>query len=436
MNRRTLLTWVAVVALADTVGCGGSSPSAPSAGGAGVEVQGVVLGDGATFAASSETHPSTAKAEKITVKVDGTTITAEVAANGTFVLKGIPSGTFTLVFMVDGKEIGRITVTAEDGAEVKIVVKVEAGSLVLVEIKVDGPGPVGSPSPTACVISGGKQGQGIELEGVVVAGGSWQGFNMTVNGERGRGLVRRERRDGQLPVHRRSQVRVGRRLQSADRARRGQGPRSRHAVGLQPHGGAGHRGRGQDPEGLMRFGRVLAPAAVLGLVTTLAGAAPRRAAPAGSATAAPAADLFGGYSYTHAGEASLHGWGLSGAYRLRGPLSLVADLTGHYGSFAGADLSQLGFMAGARWTWHAWRLRPFAEGLLGGARTSTSLEVAGASVSDADTDWGLALGGGADFPLNDRWAVRALVHLRLLSGEGALDTDPRLSVGAVYRLGR
>ena len=93
-------------------------------------------------------------------------------------------------------------------------------------------------------------------------------------------------------------------------------------------------------------------------------------------------------------------------------------------------------MAGARWTWRSGRLSPFAEGLLGGARTSTSVDVAGASVSDADTDWGLAFGGGADYRLGDRWAARGLVHLRLLRGEGALDTDPRIAVGVVYRLGR
>lgn len=186
----------------------------------------------------------------------------------------------------------------------------------------------------------------------------------------------------------------------------------------------------------MSPGRVLALAVVLGLATTLAGAAPRRAAPAKSAPVAPSSDVFGGYSYTHAGEAGLHGWGLSGSYRLRGALSLVADLSGHYGSFAGANLSQLGLMAGARWSGQAGRLRPFAEGLLGGVRTSASIDVAGTSVSDADTDWGLAFGGGADYPLGERWAVRGLVHLRLLRGEGTWDTDPRFSVGAVYRLRR
>jgi opacity protein-like surface antigen len=91
-------------------------------------------------------------------------------------------------------------------------------------------------------------------------------------------------------------------------------------------------------------------------------------------------------------------------------LGLVADLSGHYGSFADARLSQLAFMAGARWTWRTGRVRPFAEGLLGGTHSSTSLDVDGGSASDAGTLWGLALGGGADYPLGRRWAVRGLAY--------------------------
>lgn len=188
----------------------------------------------------------------------------------------------------------------------------------------------------------------------------------------------------------------------------------------------------------MRPGRVGRFALGLTLVAAHAGAAPRGAAPAKAAAQAARADLFGGYSYTHAGEASLHGWGLSGSLPWDDSLSFVFDLSGHYGSFAGAELGQLAFMGGARWTWRSGRLSPFAEGLLGAARTSASVDVAGARVSDADTDWGLALGGGADYRLGegDRWAARALVHLRFLRGEGAVDTDPRFAVGVVYRLGR
>jgi hypothetical protein len=143
-------------------------------------------------------------------------------------------------------------------------------------------------------------------------------------------------------------------------------------------------------------------------------------------------DLYAGYSYTHAGEASLNGWGLAGSYPLNVRLRLVLDLTGHYGSFAGASLSQTGLMAGVRgvWSWH--RLSPFAEGLVGFARTNVSAS----GLSEADTDWGVAFGGGLDYPLARSWAARGLFQLRLLHGQGVWDSDPRVSVGAVYRFGR
>ena len=48
--------------------------------------------------------------------------------------------------------------------------------------------PDGSGTPSTCVINGGQKGQGIELEGSV-ASGSWELFNMTVNGGRAGGLA-------------------------------------------------------------------------------------------------------------------------------------------------------------------------------------------------------------------------------------------------------
>jgi hypothetical protein len=163
-----------------------------------------------------------------------------------------------------------------------------------------------------------------------------------------------------------------------------------------------------------------------------AGGAARR--PPASVASRP--DVFLGYSYTKAGDASLHGLALSGSYPLGGSLGLALDLSGHDGSFAGADLGQIGLMAGVRWSPSSGRLRPFAEGLLGGARTSVSVDVGGTRVSDADSDWGLAFGGGVDYGLGARWGLRGLVHLRLVHGEGAWDSDPRFAVGALYRFGR
>jgi hypothetical protein len=149
-------------------------------------VEGVVLGDGAAFGASSGAHPASAKAQKVTVKVEGTTLIAEVSANGTFRLTGVPSGTFTLVFLVDGVPIGSKVITAPDGAEVKIVVQIKDSVVVVVDLKVEGPDEDGTPG--TCAVSGGKVGQGIELEGNV-SSGTWAQFDMLVNGERSTALV-------------------------------------------------------------------------------------------------------------------------------------------------------------------------------------------------------------------------------------------------------
>ena len=150
-------------------------------------------------------------------------------------------------------------------------------------------------------------------------------------------------------------------------------------------------------------------------------------------------DVFGGFSYTHAGQANLEGWHLSGAVPFGGrlfggSLRLAADLSGHYGSFGGADLTQLTFLAGPRLSWKGHRLSPFAQVLAGGARTRTSITTPQV-LSASTTSWGGAFGAGADYRLNQRWAARAQADLLLLHGQGVWDTNPRLSLGAVYRFG-
>jgi hypothetical protein len=186
MFRRVLLAWIPVAAVVFASACGGDGPSSPS-GNAGVVVQGIVLGGGTSLAASSGARPPSAQARKITVSVAGTSITADVAANGTFELKGITSGTFTLVFLVDGVKIGEVVVSAPDGSEVKVVVQVKDSALAVVEIKVEGPqtnaSPGATPAPvaSACMLNGGTVGQGIELEGDV-SSVTAVGFMLAVNG--------------------------------------------------------------------------------------------------------------------------------------------------------------------------------------------------------------------------------------------------------------
>jgi Outer membrane protein beta-barrel domain len=170
-----------------------------------------------------------------------------------------------------------------------------------------------------------------------------------------------------------------------------------------------------------------ASVALLVLASLPATAAPAKRGPSSK----PGPDVSLGYSYEHAGEASLNGWQLTGSYSLSRSLRLVADLGGHYGEFGGADLSDLGFFAGPRYAFKGKRLVPFVHGLLGLVKRNASA----AGVSASDTDWGFAFGGGVDYGLNQSWAVRAQADLLLLHGEGVTDTDPRLSLSAVYRFG-
>ena len=180
MKRRMPLSWAAaVIAAVVTGGCGSESPTAPSGGG--VVVQGVVLGGGASSVAAADTQTSAAQAKKVTVKVDGTSLSVDVSANGTFQLTGVPSGSFTLVFLADGVEIGRVVVTAEDGSEVKIVVQVTDSVLVVVELKVESPETKDATASSSCVVNGGKAGAGIELEGNVASGSSTS-FDLTATG--------------------------------------------------------------------------------------------------------------------------------------------------------------------------------------------------------------------------------------------------------------
>lgn len=170
-----------------------------------------------------------------------------------------------------------------------------------------------------------------------------------------------------------------------------------------------------------------------------AGGSSRRPSSPSSPTASsggPRLDAFLGYTYSEAGEAGLHGLQVTGTFPLARSLRIVVDLAGHRGSFAQADLSQLTLLAGARWTPAARRFAPFVEALLGGVRTKTSVSLPSGSISDSDSDWGTAFGGGVDYLFANRWAARAQLDLLVLRAEGAWETDPRLSLGVVYRLGK
>ena len=123
-----------------------------------------------------------------------TGLTTTVGGDGTFELEGVPEGGFTLVFTRDGAVLGTIEITgASPGQEIRITVRVTGRRVALVAIEHangddgdagdadDDDG--GTDTSRTCAISGGKVGEGIELEGNVDSGDA-AGFELRVNGNR------------------------------------------------------------------------------------------------------------------------------------------------------------------------------------------------------------------------------------------------------------
>ena len=170
------------------VGCGGSSPTSPSGAGK-VVLHGVAVGaDGASMASGGGVTAQAASKDKVTVTVQGTSISTTVSANGTFELEGLPAGDFTLVFTIYTTVIGTITITGvPSSGEIKIVVQITVTTVVLINLEIDDQENDDDASKT-CLINGGKMGKKIELEGNVDSGNA-AAFKMKINGERSSGLV-------------------------------------------------------------------------------------------------------------------------------------------------------------------------------------------------------------------------------------------------------
>jgi len=125
--------------------CSGHSPLGPS-NPEGVVLKGSVLGLTVSTSASSASvrtsSSATAAAGVIIVTVqENPAITTTVGADGSFTLRGLPAGAFTLVFTQDGAILGTLTFSAVlPNQEITITVDVSSGIIVLVEEQRNGIG--------------------------------------------------------------------------------------------------------------------------------------------------------------------------------------------------------------------------------------------------------------------------------------------------------
>jgi peptidoglycan-associated lipoprotein len=164
-------------------------------------------------------------------------------------------------------------------------------------------------------------------------------------------------------------------------------------------------------------------------------------APASAANVSHA-DLSVGYQYIGANAPpgasdhfSLQGGYVSGSYVLNSWISIAGEFSGEHASKIsqlGQDVTLMTFTGGPRITRNYGRFTPFAEALFGGAHAGNSYFPQGSTGSSSSaTSWAMQLGGGLDFRLNDRWAIRVpTVHyLRTAFPNGSTDDQNQLMIG-------
>jgi hypothetical protein len=131
--RRAKVVWaLALMSIFAAAGC--NSPTSPGSGD--VVLRGhLVGGAGAAARAGVWALSGAAADDPIIVTVEeAPEITAEVGADGSFTLRGLPEGEFTLVFTLGGAEIGRQTFTeVAPNQEITVTVEVVNGEVVLID---------------------------------------------------------------------------------------------------------------------------------------------------------------------------------------------------------------------------------------------------------------------------------------------------------------
>lgn len=138
-RRSAFLFLALLVALPLTLARCGGNPASPSPGG--IVLRGTVLGTPAGSASLSALSARSAAASPLTVTVQGTAISTTVGDDGTFTLRGLPEGSFTLVFSSGGTTLGTLTLSGLlPNQEITITVKVDSSSVTLLEEQRNGIG--------------------------------------------------------------------------------------------------------------------------------------------------------------------------------------------------------------------------------------------------------------------------------------------------------
>ena len=137
MNGKQARLIALIVVLALRLAACGGNPNGAS--GQGVTLEGTVLGSG--FSAASVRGTSAAAAVLTVFVADHPEMTATIGTDGRFTMRGLPEGGFTLVFLSDGTEIGRLSFAeVAPNQAITITIAVNGGTVTLLEERRNGIG--------------------------------------------------------------------------------------------------------------------------------------------------------------------------------------------------------------------------------------------------------------------------------------------------------
>lgn len=131
----------------------------------------------------------------------------------------------------------------------------------------------------------------------------------------------------------------------------------------------------------------------------------------------------------------MNGGFASASYKLKYWLSAAAEVTGGHASNIsplGQDLTLTTYTAGPRITFRETRVVPFAQILFGAAHGSDSYFPTGTTYTTSATSFAFSTGGGVDYHLNHRIAIRPIEvqYLRTYFPNGANNGQNHLLLGA------
>ena len=132
----------------------------------------------------------------------------------------------------------------------------------------------------------------------------------------------------------------------------------------------------------------------------------------------------------------MHGWNGAVTLYVRKWLGVSADVSGEYVALGATDRARFAVLGGPRVSPWRRRFTPFAYALAGAFHTRSHFEFLSVSVTEGETDPGVALGGGVNVRVSSRWAAEAKADAALIRSRGRTESNPRLFGGLVRRFGR